>query len=111
MEGHIHKRVLTCNNGRTSTLCYLIVDLPRGADGKRRQEWHGGFRTRKAAEAVRARLVYELSTGFYVEPSTMLLSEWLVDHWLPVVQTRVKPTTFYAYWSCITHHIVPNLGG
>jgi integrase len=41
----------------------------------------------------------------------MLLSEWLVDHWLPVVKTRVKPTTFNAYQSCITHHIVPNLGG
>ena len=111
MQGHIHKRVHTCENGRTSTLWYVIVDLPRGVDGKRRQKWHGGFKTRKAAEAIRARLVHELSTGFYVEPSTMLLEEWLIDHWLPVVQTRVKPTTFNAYRSCITHHIVPSLGG
>jgi hypothetical protein len=111
MQGHIHKRVHTCKNGRTSTFWYVIVDLPRGVDGKRRQKWHGGFKTRKAAEAIRARLVHELSTGFYVEPSTMLVEEWLIDHWLPVVQTRVKPTTFNAYRSCITHHIVPDLGG
>jgi len=111
VQGHIHKRVHICKNGRRSTLWYVIVDLPRGSDGKRRQKWHGGFKTRKAAEAIRARLVHELSTGFYVEPSSMLFQEWLIDYWLPVVQTRVKPTTFHAYRSCIKHHIVPNLGG
>jgi integrase len=56
-------------------------------------------------------LVHELTTGFYVEPSTMRLDEWLIDHWLPVVETRVKPTTLYAYRSCIKNHIVPALGG
>ena len=34
-----------------------------------------------------------------------------MDHWLPVVETRVKPTTLNAYRTCVTHHIVPNLGG
>jgi hypothetical protein len=94
-----------------STLWYVVVDLPRGADGKRRQKWHGGCRTKKAAEAVRARLVHELTTGFYVEPSTMRLGEWLVDHWLPVVQTRVKRTTLQAYRTCVNYRIVPSLGG
>ena len=111
MQGHIHQRVRTCENGRKSILWYVVVDLPRGADGKRRQKWHGGFNTKKAAEAVRARLVHELTTGFYVEPSRMLFSEWLVDHWLPVTKTRVKPTTYNAYRSAITHHIAPTLGG
>jgi integrase len=41
----------------------------------------------------------------------MLFREWLVDYWLPVVQTRVKPTTLNAYRSCVKHHILPNLGG
>ena len=111
MRGHIHKRVRICKNGRKSVLWYVVVDLPKGADGKRRQKWHGGFETKKAAEAIRARLVHELTTGFYVEPSTMRYEEWLVDHWLPVVKTRVKRTTFNAYRSAITHHIAPNLGG
>ena len=111
MQGHIHKRVHTCDNGRVSTLWYVVVDLPRGADGKRRQKWHGGYRTKKAAEAVRARLVHELTTGFYVEPSAMRLGEWLVDHWLPVVETRVKRTTLQAYRTCVNYHIVPLLGG
>lgn len=111
MRGHIHKRVKVCKNGRTSVLWYVVVDLPRGVDGKRRQKWHGGFETRKAAEAVRARLIHELTTGFYVEPSRMTLEEWLVEHWLPVAKTRVKPTTHRAYRSAIRHHIVPHLGG
>src|SRR3990172_3963200 len=111
MQGHIHKRVHTCNSGRVSTLWYVVVDLPRGASGKRRQKWHGGYRTKRAAEAVLARLVHELTTGFYVEPSAMRLGEWLVDHWLPVVETRVKRTTLQAYRTCVNYHIVPALGG
>lgn len=111
MQGHIHKRTRVTKRGRKSTLWYVVVDLPRTADGKRRQKWHGGFRSRKAAEAVRARLVHQLTTGFYVEPSTMRFDEWLLDHWLPVVATRVKPTTLRAYRSSIVHHIVPTLGG
>jgi integrase len=111
MQGHIHKRVRTCKNGRKSTLWYVVVDMPRGAEGERRQKWHGGFQTKKAAEVVRARLVHELTTGFYVETSRMLLSEWLVDHWLPVHKTRVKKTTYRAYRSAIVHHVNPRLGG
>jgi hypothetical protein len=89
----------------------VVVDLPSGAEGERRQKWHGGFQTKKAAEAVRARLVHELTTGFYVESSRMLLSEWLVDHWLPVHKTRVKKTTYRAYRSAIFHHVNPRPGG
>ncbi len=111
MQGHIHKRVRTCKSGRVSTLWYVVVDLPRHADGKRRQKWHGGYRTKKAAEAVRARLIHELSTGFYVEPSTMRFDEWLFDYWLPVVETRVKPSTVHAYRTSIQNHIAPELGG
>jgi integrase len=41
----------------------------------------------------------------------MRLGEWLVDHWLPVVETRVKRTTLQAYRTCVNYHIVPALGG
>jgi integrase len=111
MQGHIHKREKTCKNGRKSTLWYVVVELPRGANGERRQKWHGGFQTKKAAEAVRARLVHQLTTGFNVEPSSMRLSDWLVDHWLPVHKTRIKKTTYRAYRSAIENHINPRIGG
>jgi len=111
VRGHIYKRERICKNGRRSVLWYVVVDLPRAADGKRRQKWTRGFETRKAAEAVRARLVHELTTGYYVEPSRMTLDEWMIEHWLPVARTRVKPTTFRAYTSATRHHVVPYLGG
>lgn len=88
MQGPIHKRIRTYKNGRKSMLWYVVVDLPRGAEGERRQKWHGGFQSKKAAEAVKARLVHELTTGFYVELSRMLLSEWPIDHRPPVHKTR-----------------------
>lgn len=111
MRGHIHKRVRTTKNGRKSVLYYVVVELPRGTDGKRRQKWHGGFESKRAADAVRARLVHELTTGFYVEPSRMLLSEWLDEFWLPVHVTRVKRATVRAYRSAIDLYINPGLGG
>lgn len=111
MRGHVHRRERVTKAGRRSVLYYVVIELPRGSDGQRRQRWHGGYETKKAAEAVRARLVHEINTGFYVEPSSMLLSEWLSDYWLPVHKTRVKRATHRAYRSAITHHINPNLGG
>lgn len=41
MQGHIHKRTHICKNGRKSVLWYVIVDLPPGPDGERRQKLHG----------------------------------------------------------------------
>jgi len=111
MQGHLHKRVRTCKSGRVSTLWYVVVDVPRHADGKRRQKWHGGYRTKKAAETIRARLLHEMSTGYYVEPSTMRFDEWLFEFWMPVVETRVKPSTVHSYRMVIRNHIAPELGG
>lgn len=111
MMGHIHKRVRTCKNGRKSVLWYVVIDVPRGSDGQRRQRWHGGFDTRKMAEAVRARLVTQLMTGTYIVPSRMPLHEWLEDEWLPVHRTRVKRSTARAYESAIRLHVSPRIGG
>lgn len=43
--------------GRCSTInWYVVIDLAQDSDGKRRQKWHGGFRTRKEAEADHERV-------------------------------------------------------
>ena len=61
MKGHIHKRVHSTADGRTTTTWYVVVDAGRKADGKRRQKWHGGFRTRKEAEAEKSRAEAEVA--------------------------------------------------
>lgn len=110
MQGHIRKRVHTTKSGTQSVKWYVIIDLPRDAAGKRRQKWHGGFATRKEAEAARARLVHEFNSGTYVEPTTMTLDDWVRSHWLPSIQTRVKPSTFDSYRRNMELHVLPALG-
>ena len=110
MQGHIRKRVHTTKDGTQTVNWYVVIDLPRDANGKRRQKWHGGFHTRKEAEAARAKIVYEFNTGIYVEPTATTLDEWVQWHWLPTVQGRVKPSTFDSYRRNMELHVLPQLG-
>ena len=86
MQGHIHKRVHTCKDGQQTTHWYVVADVEPGLDGRRRQKWHGGFRTRREAEVIRARLVNDLHNHSYVIPARLTLREWVHDSWLPMIQ-------------------------
>lgn len=110
MQGHIHKRVRVDRNGKESVRWYVIVDLGFGDDGRRRQKWHGGFRTRREAEAARAKLVNEINTGSYVVPGRTTLEEWIRTSWLPMTEPRVKPSTFHSYRRNLELHVLPMLG-
>lgn len=110
MQGHIHKRVRTDRHGKESVRWYVVLNLGFDHEGRRRQKWHGGFRTRREAEAARAKLVTDLNTGCYVLPGRMTLSEWIRHSWLPVTEQRVKPTTFHSYKRNLELHVVPALG-
>ena len=110
MQGHIRKRTHTTKAGKETVNWYVVVDLGRDLDDRRRQKWHGGFRTRRQAEVARAKIVNELHGGTYVGPTKLPLSEWVIDQWLPSVRTRVKPSTYDAYRRNITHHVLPQLG-
>ena len=94
MQGHIHKRVRATKDGGQTTSWYVVVDLNRGPDGRRRQKWHGGFRTRKEAEVAKAKLANEMHSGLYVEPSKVTLREWVESSWLPTMRSQVKPSTW-----------------
>ncbi len=110
MQGHIHKRVHTSKNGQQSTRWYVVVDVGTNADGRRRQKWHGGFRTRKEAEVARAKLVDELHTGSYVMPDRLTFAQWIADSWLPMTEMRVKPSTFHSYRRNLQIHVLPVIG-
>lgn len=73
MQGHIHKRVHRAVDGREKVTWYVVVSLGRDGTGHRRQKWHGGYRTRREAEAARAKLVNEVNTGIYAEPTKITL--------------------------------------
>ncbi len=110
MQGHIHKRVHSMADGRMTTTWYVVVDVGRDKNGRRRQKWHGGFRTRKEAEAARAKLVNDMNTGVYVAPNGMTLGEYVIDRWLPSMRTRLKPSTWDSYRRNMELHVLPRLG-
>jgi len=97
MQGHIHKRVHAGKNGNQTTRWYVVVDIGEDGEGRRRQKWHGGFRTRRDAEVARAKLVDDFHTGSYVVPDRLTFGNWVRDSWLPMTEARVKPSTFHAY--------------
>src|ERR1700761_6530161 len=111
MQGHIHKRVRTDSKGKERTLWYVVVDLGVDETGRRRQKWHGSFRTRKEAEAARAKPGDHVHSGTYIAPDRTTLSEWVTDSWLPMTATRVKPTTLFSYRRNLEIHVLPTLGG
>jgi len=110
MQGHIHKRVRIDRSGKETVRWYVVLDLGFGEDGRRRQKWHGGFRTRREAEVARAQLVTDLNTGSYVMPGRITLAEWIRGSWLPMTEPRVKPSTFHSYERNLELHVLPTLG-
>ena len=87
-----------------------IVDLPRGPEGKRRQQKRRGFATRKAAEAALADVLTEVQRGTRVEPTKLTLSAFMSGHWFPVVEDRVRESTYDSYARNYRLHLEPYLG-
>jgi integrase len=110
MRGHIHKRVRRTRDGKETTRWYVVVDVGVDVGGRRRQKWHGGFATRREAEIARARIVNDLHTGSYVAPDRITLSEWVRQSWLPMIESRIKPSTFDSYRSNMETHVLPAIG-
>lgn len=110
MQGHIHKRTHTAKDGKETTRWYVVLDIGIDDGGRRRQKWHGGFRTRREAEVARAKLVNDLHTGSYVMPGRITLAEWIRESWLPMTEARVKPSTFDSYRRNMEIHVLPVLG-
>jgi integrase len=87
----------------------LVIDLPRGTDGKRKQKWHTITGTKKDAERELTRLLHELNTGGYVEPSKLTVGKHL-EQWLKDIQPTVTPKTLQTYRGHVRAQIVPALG-
>lgn len=108
MRGHVHKRTRDAKNGKATTLWYAIVDVPT-MDGRRRQDWGRGFRTRKEADAELARKVTAIGGDHYVSRSTATVGDYLTE-WLGQCSVRVKPTTHSGYEQVIRDYVRPHIG-
>ncbi|MBI4339977.1 MAG: site-specific integrase [Chloroflexi bacterium] len=87
----------------------VVLELPRGADGRRRQQWTAVKGTRKDAEAKLTELLHQADTGYALRPEKVTVQEalslWLRDH-----AQRVRPRTLDGYESKLRYSIYPALG-
>lgn len=107
MRGHLVKRY----KGSWS----IVLDLGHRRDLKtgllkRMQKWFSCTGTKKDAEKKLNELLHQYHQGRVLEPSKMLLGDWL-ERWL---DTAVKPVkalrTYETYRSIIDKHLKPRLG-
>jgi integrase len=101
MRGHVRKR------GRKWS---IVLDVGTDEDGRRKQRWHSGFRTKNEAEAALTTLLGRLQDGNYVEPSRLSVRGYLTVEWLPAIRRTVRPLTYAGYERSVRIHIVPHLG-
>jgi integrase len=89
---------------------YVKVELdPDPATGRRRQKWHSGYPTRRAAERARVDLLSKLDRGEYVEPSHQDLAGFLAD-WLRAIEPTVRASTYESYSRNVRNHVIPQIG-
>ncbi len=103
MKGHIRQR-----GPKT-----WAIKLYLGRDpitGKKKDKWHTFHGSKRDSQAEAARLIHELKTGAYVEPSRLTvadyLEKWLVDH----ARHNVSAKTFERYTEIVRKHVTPALG-
>jgi integrase len=109
MRGHVQKKAGNW---------YVVLELERGEDGKRRQKWISVREelglpkpaTKKQAEELLTKKLKELQDGTYFEPAEITLKEYL-NRWLEdYAKLNVRPSTYQNYKTLIEKHIIPALG-
>lgn len=88
----------------------LVIELPRGPDGKRKRHWVTFEGTRAQAVKERARLVAEAASGG-VSPTKLTVGAYLTQ-WLEHVRSsgRLRRRSLEFYEEAVRLHIVPALG-
>ncbi len=95
---------------RRGDVYYVKIELdPDPITGRRRQKWHSGFRTKRAAERARIDLLSKFDRGEYVEPTQQTLGGFLTE-WLDAIRPTVRPSTFQSYARNMRLHVIEHLG-
>lgn len=87
----------------------VVVDLPHAEGQPRRQKWHSGFATKRAAEAALTEILGRLQRGDYVQPSRATLAAFLGEY-LQAARTTLRPATWEGYRASLEVYVIPRLG-
>jgi integrase len=95
---------------RSSGSYSIILDFGKDpATGKRQQKWHTFKGTKRQAQDECARLIASMKGGTYLEPSRVMLSQFL-DRWLDHARSQVSTKTHQRYGELARKNIIPRLG-
>ena len=107
MPTNIHKRVIIHKSGEEVTLWYVILEMPRLNDGKRKQVWHGGYKSLEHAEAMRDEFKEQMRRETYVYKRKLTLQQWCENYWFPSIKNRLKPSTLHGYQQDLRLYVYP----
>ena len=88
----------------------VIYDGVNPATGNYRRRWVQAGTRRADAEKLLAELVKRAHLGETVVSEKLTLEEYLRDRWLPIQESRVRPSTLSSYRRNIELHVIPALG-
>lgn len=94
---------------KDGTKWYYVIELGKDLNGKRKQKKKRGFKTQKEAKASLNKALHELNTGTYIQPSNVLLGDFMKD-WLQYKKSNVAESSFETYYYNLKNHINPGLG-
>jgi integrase len=101
MRGHIRKR---------GSSYAIVVDIGRDENGRRKQKWISGFKTKKDAEKMLAEVISQIEKGQFIEEKDITVEEYL-KYWLDsYAKTNTAPRTYIRYTE-LANHIIRHLGG
>ncbi len=100
MRGSVIKR------GRTWS---YVLYLGRDEDGKKRQKWVGGFRTRREAESAVTEALDRMRTGTWADAGRTTVSEYL-EEWLAGIRPTVREKTAASYAAAMRDWVIPRIG-
>jgi integrase len=88
----------------------IVIDLPRGEDGKRKQKRITVRGRKEQAEKELTRVLNELDQGVPLDASKMTLADYL-EIWLrDVVSLRNRPRTIDGYKTIVRKYLIPHVG-
>jgi len=102
MRGHIRKH-------RQNSWA-IVVELPRGPDGKRRQQWTIVKGDRPEAERKLTAILNQLDKGGYQKPVRLTVAEYLRQWLKDYAEVNVRPRTYARYAEICEKRIIPALG-
>lgn len=103
MRGHIRER----SPGKWA----IVLDIGEKdpATGKKKRKWHSFTGTKRQAQSECARLIAEIKSDQYVEPSKQTVAQFFTE-WLNFIKPTVAPKTHERYSEICEKNLAPLIG-